>query len=73
MLMKSLEIHSRYMKRLHIKFEILKEGLSSFYCNLIQKKFVLNMLSTDQICKENVDPFDDVIDDVTKSLDVCHR
>ena len=72
MLMKSLEIHSRYMKTQHIKFEILKEGLSSFYCNLIQK-IVLNMLSTDQICKENVHPFDDIIDDVTKSLDVCHR
>ena len=73
MLMKSLEIHSCYMKTQHIKIEILKEGLSSFYCNLIQKKIVLNMLSTDQICKENVHPFDDVIDDVTKSLDVCQR
>ena len=71
--MKSLEIHLRYMKMQHIKFEILKEGLSSFYCNLMQKKFVLNMLSTDQICKENVHPFDDAIDDVTISLDVCNR
>ena len=42
----------------HIKFEILREGLSSFYCNLIQKNFVLNMFSTDQICNENFHPFD---------------
>ena len=61
------------MKTQHIKFKILKEGLSLFYCNLIQHNFVLNMLSTDPICEENVHPFDDVIDDVTKSLDVCHR
>ena len=57
----------------HIKFEILREGLSSFYCNLIQKFFVPNMFSTDQICNENVHPFVDVVDDVTKNLDVCHR
>ena len=53
------------MKQQHIKFEILKDGLSLFYCNLIHHNFVLNMLLTDPICKENVHPFDDVIDDVT--------
>ena len=61
------------MKAQHTKFETLKERLSLFHCNLIQHNFVLNMLSTDQIFKENVHPFDDVIDDVTKSLDKCHR
>ena len=61
------------MKTHNINFEILKEGLSLFYCNLIHHNFVLNMLLTDPICKENVHPFDDVIDDVTKSLDVCQR
>ena len=61
------------MKTQHIKFEILKEGLSLFYCNLIQHNLVLNLLSTDQMRKENVHPFDDGTDDVTKSLDVYYR
>ena len=49
-------LHPRYMKTQHIKFEILKERLILFYYNLIQHNFVLIMLSTDQICKENVHP-----------------
>ena len=61
------------MKTQHIKFKILKERLSLFYCNLIQQNGVLNMLSTGQLCKEKDHPFGDVIDDVTKGLDVCHR
>ena len=61
------------MKTQHIKFEILKERLRLFYCNFIQHNFVLNMFSIGQICKENFHPFRDVIDDVTKSLDACHR
>ena len=61
------------MKSQHIKFEILKERLSLFYCNLIQHNFVLYMLSNGQICKVNIRPFGEIIDDVTKILDVCHR
>ena len=53
------------MKTQHIKFEILKEILSLFYCYLIQHNSVLNMLSTGQICKVNFHPFGDVMDDVT--------
>ena len=30
------------------------------------------MFSLGHICKETVHPFGDVMDDVTKSLDVCH-
>ena len=54
------------MKTQHIKFEILKERLSLYYCNFIQHNFVLNMLSTGQICKENVHPFRELIDDALK-------
>ena len=60
------------MKTQHIKFVILKEGLSLFYCNFFQHNFVLNIFSICQICKENFDPFGDVMDDVTKNLDVCN-
>ena len=66
-------IHSRYMNTQHIKFEILNERLSVFKCNLIQLNFVLNILVIDRICDENFHSFDDVRDDVTRSLDVCHR
>ena len=59
-------IHSRVMKTQHIKFEILKERLSLYYCNLIQHNFVLDMFSIGQICEENFHPFGDVMDDVTK-------
>ena len=45
------QLHSRDMKTQHIKFEILKERLSLFDCNLIQHDFVLNMFSIGQICK----------------------
>ena len=31
------------------------------------------MLLMGHICKQNFHPFDDVKDDVTRSLDVCHR
>ena len=65
-------IPSRDMNTQHIKFEILKERLRLFYCNLIQNNFVLGMFSIGQICTENFHPFGDVMDDVTKSLDVCH-
>ena len=51
----------------------LKETLFSFYCNPIHHNFVLNMFSIGQICKETFYPFCGVMDDVTKSLDVCHR
>ena len=61
------------MKTQHIKFEILKERLSLFHCNFKQHNFVLNMFSIGRICKENFRPFGDVMDDVTKNLDVCHR
>ena len=60
------------MKTQHIKFEILKERLSLFYCNLIQHNFVLNRFSIGQICKENFNPFGDVMGDFTKDLDACH-
>ena len=63
--------HSRDMKTQHIRFEILKEILSLFYCNLIQHNFVLNTFSIGGICKENFHLFGDVIDDVTKNLDFC--
>ena len=56
----------------HIKFEILKERLSLFYCNLIQHNFVLDMFSIGQICEENFHLFGDVMDDVIKNLDACH-
>ena len=59
------------MKTQHIKFEILKERLSLFYCNLIRCIFVLNMFSIGRICKEKFHSFGDVMDDVTKILDVC--
>ena len=65
--------HSHDMKTQHIKFEILKERLSLYYCTLIQHYFGLNKLSTGQICKENIHPFGEIIDDVTESLNVCHR
>ena len=68
-----LLVHSRDMKTQHIKIEILKERLRLLYCNLIQHNFVLNIFSSGQICKEIFHPFGDVMDDVTKSLDVCHR
>ena len=68
-----LLVHSRDMKTQHIKIEILKERLRLFYCNFIQHNFVLNIFSIGQICKEIFYPFGDVMDDVTKSLDVCHR
>ena len=48
------------MKTQHIKFDILKERLSLFYCNLIQHNFVLDMFSIGQICEENFHPFGDV-------------
>ena len=54
------------MKTQHIKFEILKERLSLFYCNIIQHNFVLDMFSIGQICEENFHPFGDVMDDFTK-------
>ena len=60
------------MKTQHIEFEILKERLSLFYCNLIQHNFVLDMFSNDQICEENFHPFGDAMDDVTKNLDACY-
>ena len=61
------------MKTQHKIFEILNERLSVFKCNLIQLNFVLNMLVIGRICNANFHPFGDVRDDVTKSLDVCHR
>ena len=61
------------MKTQHIQFEILKETLRLFCCNLIQHKFVLNMCLNGQYCKANVHPFVDVMDDVTKSLHGHHR
>ena len=67
------KIHSRYMKMQHIKFEILNERLSEFKWNLIQLNFVQNMLVIGRMCKANFHPFGDVRDDVTSSLDVCHR
>ena len=61
------------MKTQHIQFEFLNERLSVFKCNLIQLNFVLNMLMIGRICNANFHPFGDVIPDVTRSLDVCHR
>ena len=61
------------MKTQHIKFEILNERLSVFKCNLILLNFVLNVLVFGRIYDANFHPFGDVRDDVTKSLDVCHR
>ena len=66
-------IHSRDMKTQHINFEILKERLSLFYCNLIQPYFVLNMLSIGQICKDNFHQFGGVRGDVTRCFDDWHR
>ena len=59
------------MKTQHIKFEILKERLILFHCDLIQHNFVLDMFSIGQICEEYCHPFGDVMDDVTKNLDAC--
>ena len=61
------------MKTPHINFEILIECLTLFKCNLIQLNFVLNMLVMGRIYNANFHPFGDVRDDVTRSLDVCHR
>ena len=61
------------MKTQHIEFEILNERLSVFKCNLIQLNFVQTILVIGQICDANFHPFGDVRDDVTRSLDVCHR
>ena len=61
------------MKTQRLKYKILKERLSLFYCNHTQLNSVLNLLSIGQICKQNFYRFDDVKDDVTRSLDVCHR
>ena len=69
----SIHIHSRYMKTQHMKFEILNEILSVFKFNLIQLNFVQNILVIGRICDTNFHPFGDVRDDVTRSLDVCHR
>ena len=66
-------IHSRDMKTQHIKYEILDERLTLFKCNLIQFKFVLKVIVIGRICNANFHPFGDVRDDVTRSLDVCHR
>ena len=66
-------IHSHFMKTQHIKLEILNERLSGFKCNLIQLNFVQNILVIGRICDANFHPFGDVRDDVTRSLDVCHR
>ena len=70
-----IKLHLRDMKMQHIKFEILKERLCLFYCNYmyIQHNFVHNMFSIGQICKENFQPFGDVMVDVTKSLNACHK
>ena len=64
-------VHSHDKKTTRIKFEIPIEKLSLFYCNFIQRNFVLNMCLIGQICKENCHPFGDVRDDITRSLDVC--
>ena len=61
------------MKTQHIKFEILNERLTLFKCNLIQLNFVLNMLVIGRIGNANFHSFGDDRDDVTRSLDVCHR
>ena len=66
-------VHLRYMKTQHIQFEILNERLSVFKCNLIQLNFVQNILVIGRICDANFHPFYDIRDDVTRSLDVCHR
>ena len=61
------------MKTQHIKFEILNKGLSVFKCNLIKLNFVKNVLVIGRICDANFHPFGNVRDDVTRSLNVCHR
>ena len=66
-------IHSRYMKTQHIKFEIPNERLSVFKYNLIQLNFVQNILVIGRICDAIFHLFGDVRDHVTRSLDVCHR
>ena len=66
-------IHSRYMKTIHINFEILNERLSVLKCNLIQLNFVLNIRVIGRFCDANFYPFGDVTNDATRSLDVCHR
>lgn len=66
-------VHSSDMKTQHIQFEILNERPNLFYFNLIQLNFVLNMFLIVRFCNENFHPFGDVMGDVTKSFDVCHR
>ena len=61
------------MKTQHIEFEILNERLSVFKCNLIQLNFVQYILVIGRISDANFRPYGDVRDDVTRSLDVCHR
>ena len=61
------------MKTQHIKFEILNDRLSVFKCNRIQLNFVQNILVICRICDVNFHPFGDVKDDITGTLDVCHR
>ena len=61
------------MKTQHIKFEILNERLSVFKCNLIQLNFVQNILVIGPIGDANFHMFGDVRDDVTRSLNVCHK
>ena len=64
------KLHSRDMKTQHIKFEILNERLSLFFCNIIQLNFVLNMFLIGQVCKETFALFGGVKDDVTRSFRV---
>ena len=66
-ILKLNQIHSRYMKTQHIKYEIPNERLSVFKCNLIQLNFVQNILVIGRICDANFHPFGDIRDDVTRS------
>ena len=66
-------LHSCDMKTHYIKFEILNERLSLFYCNIIHLSLALNMFMFNQICNANYHPFGDGRDAVTRSLYVCNR
>ena len=70
---KHSQIHSRDMKTQHMIFEIPSKRLSLLHYNLIHFNFALNIFLIVQFFKENVHPIGDVSDDVTRSLDVCHR
>ena len=68
-----LFLHSRDMKRQHVKFGILRNRLGLLHCNLIQINFALTICLIGQFFDDNFYPFSGVSDDVPRSLNVSQR